>query len=108
MPTKVVVDTSVWVSFFLISDANNVPSSRWIKRFIDAEGSFVEPSFLQIEIAAAITRATGNPFMSMLALGQLTHTSNLLFKPMDELFVEATIDIATHLRLEQEMLSIQP
>ena len=37
--------------------------------------------------------------MSTLALSQLTHTSNMVFIPMDESFVEATIDIATQLRL---------
>lgn len=99
MPPKVVVDASIWVSFFLGSDANYAPSSHWIKSFIDSKGTFVEPSFLQIELAAATTRATGNPFTSMLALGQLAHTSNIVFMPMDELFIEAAIEIATHLRL---------
>lgn len=99
MDTRIVVDASVLVSQLMPQDTNHKTSLFWLNQFSAAGGLLVAPVFLQIEVAAAVSRRTGQPELSKNALENLNSTSAIQFVSLDSALVQAAINIATDLQL---------
>ena len=99
MDARIVVDASVIVSQLMPRDINHNPSLFWLNQFAAAGGVLVAPVFLQIEVAAAISRITGQSALSREALDDLKRTDAVQFVPIDATLVEAAINIASDLQL---------
>lgn len=99
MDIKVVVDASVWVSRFARNETHNIVSNRWMTNFIAANGYFIEPSFLKIEIAASISRRTKDSLSSRYILNTLAQIPGLSIVPTDDMLIQSAVDIASDLQL---------
>ena len=99
MDARIVVDASVMVSQLMRRDINHNPSIFWLNQFGAAGGLLVAPVFLQIEVAAAVSRITGQSTLSREALEDLKSSDTLQFVPLDAMIVESAIDIASDLQL---------
>ena len=93
MNDAVVVDASVWVSWLRPQDINHNASILWMDRYISEGGELVVPEFLSIEVAAAITRRTGEPTLGTEGVRTLHAVSTIRFVPLDSNLVQAAIDL---------------
>ncbi len=98
IPT-VVIDASVWVSQWRPQDANHDASRQWIERYAAEGGHVIASSFLSIEVAAAISRRTGDSSLAKEAVRKLHSFDAMHFIPMDSALVQAAVDVATDLQL---------
>ncbi len=96
---NVVVDASVWASWYMQQDSNHLASVQWMRRFILAGGSFVAPTFLLIEVAAAISRQMGPPSIAKQAVQFLQSMSEMRLIALDATAVQDAIDTAADIRL---------
>jgi len=97
--TRIVVDASVLVSQLMPLDTNHNTSLFWLNQFSASGGLLVAPVFLQIEVAAAVSRRTGQPDLSKKALENLNNTNAIQFVSLDSALIQAAINIATDLQL---------
>jgi predicted nucleic acid-binding protein len=67
----VVIDASVWVAFFLRTDANHAASYQWINHHTAADGEMVAPTILLPEVASSMARRTGKLRRGLNALNTL-------------------------------------
>lgn len=95
----VVVDASVWVSWLRPSETNHASSSSWMEQFISRTGQIVSPAMLLIEVAASISRLTGQALQAKEAINRLQAISTIQIFPMDASLVQIAIDAATDLQL---------
>jgi predicted nucleic acid-binding protein len=97
-PAPVVVDASVWVSFFVTTDSTHAASVTWLERHTAAGGMVVAPSILLIEVAAAISRrlgpAGGGPAMALAAVSAIGRLPLTRIVPMDPDLVEEATELA--------------
>jgi|SRR5260370_32647593 len=96
---SVVVDASVWVSWLRPSETNHMSSSIWMEQFITRNGLLVSPAMLLIEVAASISRLTGQTLHAKEAITRLNSISRIQISPMDSSLVQIAIDAATDLQL---------
>ncbi len=97
MPTSVVVDASVWVSRLMQSDSNHRASETWSNRYTLAHGIFVAPEFIIVELAAALSRITQQPFAARQTAMALYH--NFDIKAVDTALLHLASGLAADLRL---------
>src|SRR5436189_5292441 len=90
----VVIDASVWVSRLLPTDANHQRAIAWVDNHIMNGGSFAAPLILVIEIAASVSRNTGNPLDARIAVRQLYLLPNMQLLAMDQPLVNESTDLA--------------
>jgi predicted nucleic acid-binding protein len=93
---EVVLDASVWVSRELATDVNHQAARAWVNQHLQAGGSFVEPAWLLVEVAAAISRQVGPP-EAQTALGLLARLRRrrvIRFVPMTPALLREVVDIA--------------
>jgi len=76
MDIAVVVDASVWVSWLQSQDVNHHASHFWMGRYNTTQGKLVAPTILLVEVAAAVSRRTGQAALAR----QATHLSLILSK----------------------------
>lgn len=79
----VVVDASVWVSWLRPSETNHTSSSSWMEQFINRNGQLASPAMLLIEVAASISRLTGQALRAKEAITRLNAISTVQIFPMD-------------------------
>ena len=94
-----VVDASVWVSWLNPQDSNHEASNTWITQFIATNGIFVAPTLLLIEVAAALSRRTGQAILARTTVENIRALSGLRLVPIDSSLVQAAIVIASDRRL---------
>lgn len=99
MDEKVVVDASVWVSSLRTQDVNHDASRRWLEKYIIQDGLIITPSFLLVEVAAAISRRTGESALAHEAVNILTATRSIQFIPVDSSLIQAAVDVAANVQL---------
>ena len=99
MDVMVVMDASIWVSQLRPQDANHNASRLWMERYTAAGGLLVAPIFLLIEVAAAISRRTGEPTLAEKAIEDLNSIDAIQFVPLDSVLVQAAVNIAADLQL---------
>jgi predicted nucleic acid-binding protein len=99
MISEVVIDASVWVSLSRLDEANHMFSRIWIQQYAVKSGILFAPSFLTIEVAAAISRGTGDPSLATDALKKLHEFQALHLVPLESTLVQAAVEVATNLQL---------
>lgn len=99
MDVMVVMDASILASQLRPQDANHNASRLWMERYTAAGGFLVAPIFLLIEVAAAISRRTGEPTLAEKAIEDLNSIDVIQFVPLDSVLVQAAVKIATDLQL---------
>ncbi len=99
METAVVIDASVWVSWFIGWDANHNASHVWMQRYITGGGQLVAPAFLLIEVAAAISRQIRQPLVTRDMIRNLYNVPAMHFRSPDLPLFWSTIEIAADLQL---------
>lgn len=57
----IVVDASVWVSFFLAQDLNHQPSHNWLNQQLINNQPLYGPVLLLAEVCGPVARRTGQP-----------------------------------------------
>jgi len=58
-----VVDASVWVSGLTPGEVHHPISQHWLAAHLAAGGQVIAPTLLPVEVAAAITRRSGDPLL---------------------------------------------
>ena len=99
MGAVVVVDASVWVSRLIPQDVNHDASRLWLERYVTAGGLLVAPALLLIEVAAAISRQTGQSTLSKQAVRYLQYIRAMRFVPLDSTVAETAVEVAADLQL---------
>jgi len=99
MDVMVVTDASIWVSQLRPQDVNHDASRLWMERYTAAGGLLLAPIYLLIEVAAAISRRTGEPALAKKAIEDLNSTDAMQFVPLDSVLTQAAVNIATNLQL---------
>ncbi len=99
MDEKVVVDASVWVSSLQQQDVNHAASRLWMEKYIAKGGLLIAPTVLLIEVAAAISRRTGESTLAREAIKVLTSASSMQLIPMDATLVQVAVSMAADLQL---------
>jgi predicted nucleic acid-binding protein len=99
MGAVVVVDASVWVSRLIPQDVNHDASRFWLERYVIEGGLLVAPALLLIEVAAAISRQTGQSTLSKEAVRYLQYVRAMRFVPLDSTVAETAVEIAADLQL---------
>lgn len=99
MSSAIVLDASVWVSWFRPTDANHETSHRWMKQYLAKGGFIVVPTLLLIELAASISRQTQQNAEAEVAIATLNSMNTVQVVPMNAKLVQAAITVAISLRL---------
>lgn len=99
MDEKVVVDASVWVSSLRQQDVNHNASRLWLEKYTTLGGLLIAPTLLLIEVAAAISRRTGDSTLAHEAVSVLRAARSIQFLPMDAALVKAATNVAAALQL---------
>ena len=99
MSVSLVVDASVWVSWLRPLDINHDPSRIWMEQYIANSGFLVAPAILLVEVAASISRQTGQVIQAREAINQLRAISKIQITAMDSVLVQKAADVAINLQL---------
>ena len=99
MVLQVIIDASVWVSQLKPQDVNSDASRSWVEQFTVMGGILVATDFLSLEVAAAISRSTGDFLLAKEAVRKLYDFVALKLLPLDEALIKSAIDVATDLQL---------
>lgn len=90
---RVVVDASVWVSLF-IRDALYADSRSWVTEYTRSGGKLIDPGFVLLEAAAAVSRATGDPALTRRILATLVRVPELTLVELSSSLLQQAIDVA--------------
>jgi predicted nucleic acid-binding protein len=99
MDATVVIDASVWVSRLVHQDTNHYASRLWVTRYIAAGGFLVAPTLLVIEVAASISRQTGQLALAKAEAKNLYSIPSIRLMPLDSELVWAAVEVAADLQL---------
>src|ERR1051326_2080129 len=99
MPERIVVDASVWVSHLRPQDVHHDASHAWLERYTAAGNLLIASSFLSLEVAAAISRGTGDSSIGSEAVKTLQDFPAMYFISLDAALMQNAIDVATNLQL---------
>jgi predicted nucleic acid-binding protein len=94
-----VVDASVWVSRFLIADANHAASLHWLRRHVLAGSPLLGPTLLIAELAGAIARRTGDVAFTHQVTSSLMRIPSLSLVALDLALASDAGALATAMRL---------
>ena len=94
MDAEVVIDASVWVSRLVQQDTNHNASRLWVNRYIAAGGLLVAPALLAIEVAASISRQTGELTLAKAEAKNLYSIPSIRLMSLDSGLVWAAVDVA--------------
>ena len=93
----IVVDASIWVARLVEGDAFHALSRAWLDEQRRAGTTFLAPALLLVEVAAAISRRTGQPGLAKRAFQALQHLPHLRLVAMDTSLVQKAADLAAAL-----------
>lgn len=94
-----VLDASVWVSRFLISDVHHEASHGCLARLIDRGQALVSPALLLPEIAGALSRQSGRPALARRAVSLLQRLPGMRLVPVRAELAQQAALLAGELRL---------
>ncbi|RMH44229.1 MAG: PIN domain-containing protein, partial [Gammaproteobacteria bacterium] len=97
MSGYIVVDASLWVARLVANDVFHTRSRAWMEAQRAAGIRFIAPALLLVEVAAAISRPTGNPALARRAVGTLQSLADLRLVEMDRRLVQTATQVATDL-----------
>ena len=99
MNASTVVDASVWVSWLRPPDINHDVSRIWMEQYIARNGMLVVPALVLIEVAASISRRTGQTIQAQEAVKRLHSISKIQIAPVDSALVQSAVEVAINLQL---------
>jgi predicted nucleic acid-binding protein len=94
-----VVDASVIVSRLVPHDVHHEASHRWLARHVAGGGLVIAPALLLPEVAAAVSRRTGESRLARRALDAVLRVPGLRLVPVDETLARAAARLAGRLRV---------
>jgi predicted nucleic acid-binding protein len=94
-----VIDSSVWVSWFIRSDSNHAAAVAWLNKHLQGGGSLLSPTMLVIETASGVSRVTNQSALGSHAASQLYTIPFLQIVAMDQDLVNETVNIAAQYKL---------
>ncbi len=97
--STMVIDTSVWVSWFLNTDSNHATAVAWLNKHLQYGGSLLSPIMLVIETASGVARVTNQVALGSYAASQLYTIPFLQLFPMNQDLVNETVAIAAQYKL---------
>ncbi len=97
MNNYVVVDASIWVARLIDGDVFHSISRQWLDKQRDKGMSFLAPTLLLVEVAAAISRRTGSSDLAQRAIDALENLPNLRLIDMDHKVVQTAIRVGVDL-----------
>lgn len=100
MHSAVVIDASVWVSYFVQDDLHYRTGVEWVDNYVSRGGRLTAPGFLIVEVAAAISRRTGLSTVAKQAVRYTLYHSSIRLIPMDPSLLSAAAEVAADLHLK--------
>ncbi len=97
MSKYLVVDASVWVARLIAQDAFHDLSRRWLNVQREHGVQFVAPTLLLVEVAAAISRRTGDRELAKQAVEALEALADLRLVEMDQSVVQSAVNAGADL-----------
>ena len=94
-----VVDASVWVSRFVLTDTHHQPSRRWLGRQVAREEIVMIPALALAEVAGAISRRTGRSDLGTRAIASLQRLPSARLIPVDVELAQLGAELAAGLHL---------
>lgn len=79
-----IVDASVWVSYFIHTDVNYATSVAWLERIIASGETLAAPALLPVEVAGAVVRRSGDSSLGLEAAEALRDLPCLGIVPLDD------------------------
>lgn len=79
-----VVDASVWVSFFVPADTFHAQTVSWLEAMLSAGGSLIAPMLLMPEVAGAVARRSHSAGLGMETAERIRLWPYLRLVPLDE------------------------
>ena len=80
-------------------ETHHEASSLWLERFTFAGGLLVAPTFLLVEVAAALSRYSGQAAWSKKAIDDLKSDEIIQFVDLDAVLIQGAIEVASVLQL---------
>lgn len=99
MGTSVVIDASVLVSWLVTTDVHHEASRDWIERYNALGGFLAAPSFLVVEVAAAIARNERQSEKAKAAVKLLYSVKTLRLVNLSPTLIRSAVNIASDLQL---------
>ena len=96
----IVIDASVWVSWFFPPDRFHEVSRIWLSRMIAAGETIVIPSLALTEVAGGVARRSGRPALGRGAALKLLDVPTLEVDPVDEALALLAASCAADLKLK--------
>lgn len=97
MSDYVVVDASVWVARLIAQDAFHPISRQWLDEQRALGMRFLAPTLLLVEVAAAISRRTGESGLAQRAVDTLESLPDLRLVDMDRSVVQIAVSVGVDL-----------
>jgi predicted nucleic acid-binding protein len=94
-----IVDASVWISYFLRRDRFHADTVAWLEGCLREERDLASPFLLLAELAGAISRETGNAESGMSAVGGLGSIPSLTLLPLEGELARLSAQVAASLRV---------
>lgn len=92
MSKYLVVDASVWVARLIAQDAFHDRSRNWLDGQQEHGVQFVAPTLLLVEVAAAISRRTGDGELAKQAVEALQALPDLRLVEMDQSVIQSAVN----------------
>lgn len=97
MSDYVVVDASVWVARLIDQDTFHSISRQWLDEQRSNGVRFLAPTLLLVEVAAAISRRTGDSHLAERSVGALDNLPDLRLVDMDRNVLQVAVHVGADL-----------
>jgi predicted nucleic acid-binding protein len=94
-----VVDASVWVAAFLVTDARHREAARFLNELVTDGVEVSVPLLALSEVAGAIARQTGNPAVAEKAVAFLRKQTWIQLASLNDALANLAASIAAHQQL---------
>jgi predicted nucleic acid-binding protein len=95
----IVIDASVWISYFLPTDVNYAPTRNWLGTYLLSNSVFFAPTLVLAEVGGAVSRRAGQFAQAYQALQELRDITTLNLIEVDESLGSLATEIAINQRL---------
>lgn len=95
-----VVDASVWVSYFIKSEATHLASRDWVARQTDVGVPILGPSIVLTEIAGAVSRRTQREELGRMSSTLVSRLPGFRMVPIDQELTDISVSVASGMRLK--------
>lgn len=97
MSQYIVVDASLWVARLIAQDVFHAVSRQWLDARRSDGAQFIAPTFLLVEVAAAISRRTGDSKLAQQSAEALENLPDLRLVEMDQSVIQTAVKAGAEL-----------